>query len=132
MTPVSIIFLYLAFRLKQLICDFILQTEWMALSKSAPGKEGYKALFTHTAIHAIATCLIMLVFAPGLIWLGLADFILHSFIDRTKGVLTRKMGWMPKDTYFWWAMGADQEAHNLTHLAYVIIVVIYSGGVVLS
>lgn len=131
MTPTLLIALYLSFRLKQLVCDFILQTEWMALNKSAPGVKGYKALIAHTLIHSIATALITIVFAPALIWLALIDFIIHSVIDRTKGVLTRKKGWMPKDTFFWWAMGADQEAHNLTHLAYVIIIVSYKGGLVL-
>lgn len=132
MTPFLVIILYLSFRFKQLICDFLLQTEWMALNKSAPGKEGYKALFTHTSIHGAGTAIVMLVFAPGLVWLGFVDFIIHSLIDRTKGVLVRKRGWTPKDTFFWWAFGIDQEAHSLTHLIYLIVVVIYKGGLVLG
>ncbi len=132
MTISSLLILYISFRLKHFICDFILQTEWMALTKSAPGREGYKALFAHTATHGIGTSLVMLVFAPPLIFLGLIDFVVHSLIDRIKGVLTRKMGWMPKDTFFWWALGADQEMHNLTHLAYIIVVVAFKGGLILS
>jgi hypothetical protein len=36
----------------------------MALTKGKPGWEGYRALFSHTAIHALGTFLIVLVFAP--------------------------------------------------------------------
>jgi len=131
MTPVSLLLLYTAFRLKHFVCDFMLQTDWMALTKGMPGKDGYRALFYHTAIHAIGTTLIVLIFIPSLWWLGLVDFIIHSVIDRIKGVLTYKKGWGPKDTVFWWTFGLDQEAHNFTHLAYIVVIVIYGGGLVL-
>lgn len=128
MTSLSLLFLYLAFRVKQFTCDFVLQTDWMALTKGKPGAEGYKALFTHTFIHGLATSLIMLIFAPALWWLGIVDLFVHSAVDRIKGVLTNKCGWKTTDTAFWWAFGFDQEAHNLTHLAYIVVIVIYNGG----
>lgn len=128
MTPLSLIALYLCFRAKQFGCDFLLQTDWMALTKGKPGKEGYHALFSHTLIHGAATALIMLVFAPNLWWLGIVDLIVHSTVDRTKGILTNKCGWKPADTVFWWAFGVDQEMHNLTHLAYIIVIVMHNGG----
>ena len=113
------------------MCDFILQTDWMALSKGQPGKEGYKALFSHTTIHAIGTLLIILVFMPSLWWLALIDFVVHSIVDRFKGVITLNKHWNTKDTAFWWAFGADQELHNFTHLAYIVAIVIYQGGLAL-
>ncbi|MEM9469702.1 MAG: DUF3307 domain-containing protein [Pseudomonadota bacterium] len=128
MTVTSLIFFYVAFRVKQFSCDFLLQTDWMALTKGKPGAEGYKALFTHSAVHAGATTLIMLVFAPSFWWIGVLDFFVHSAVDRLKGVLTNKKGWQPTDTAFWWAFGFDQEAHNFTHLIYIIIVVYSLGG----
>lgn len=131
MSPFLLLFLYVAFRLKQLTCDFLLQTDWMALNKGKPGKEGYRALFSHTIIHAIGTTLIVLAFAPTLWWLGGLDFLIHSIIDRTKGVLTYKKGWKPANTMFWWAFGLDQEAHNLTHLAFVVLILMDKGGIVL-
>lgn len=122
MDPLSLIVLYALFRLKHFVCDFLLQTDWMAHMKGKPGREGYNALFTHTAIHGIGTALVTVIFAPSLWWLGLVDFAVHSVIDRIKGVFTYKMGWTTKDKMFWWTLGADQEAHNFTHFAYIIII----------
>lgn len=131
MTPISLLILYVVFRLKHFICDFMLQSDWMALNKGKPGKEGYRALFSHTIIHSIGTLLIMLVFAPGLWWLGLVDFLVHSVVDRLKGVLTLRRDWGTQDTMFWWAFGADQELHNFTHIAYIAMIFAYEGGIFL-
>lgn len=131
MTPVDLLILYLVFRLKHFVCDFMLQSDWMALNKGRPGKEGYQALFSHTVIHAIGTLLIVLVFAPNLWWLGLLDLLIHSIVDRLKGILTLKKGWKARDTMFWWAFGVDQELHNLTHIAYIALIFVNEGGVLL-
>lgn len=127
MSLLSLITLYILFRIKHFACDFLLQTDWMALMKGKPGGEGYRALFTHSAIHAVGTLIIVVLFAPALCWLGLVDFVVHSVIDRVKGYYTYKKGWTPKDTIFWWTLGADQEAHNFTHLAYIVIICMYKG-----
>ncbi len=131
MTPASLLVLYIVFRLKHFMCDFMLQTDWMALTKGKPGREGYQALFSHTLIHALGTLIIMLVFAPNLWWLSLVDFVIHSIVDRLKGIATLKNGWQTKDTMFWWAFGADQELHNFTHIAYVALIFMDLGGVFL-
>ncbi len=128
MDPLSLVILYSLFRLKHFACDFLLQTDWMALMKGKPGQEGYKALFTHSAIHALGTLVIVLIFTPALWWLAAVDFGVHSLIDRVKGYYTYKKGWQPKDTIFWWTLGADQEAHNFTHLAYIIVMYMYVTG----
>jgi hypothetical protein len=128
MTALTLLALYLCFRLKQFSGDYLLQTDWMALNKGKPGKDGYKALFSHTISHGVGTFVIMLIFAPALWWLGIIDFIVHSMVDRLKGLLTNKMGWGYQDRWFWWSFGMDQEAHNLTHLAYIVIVFIHLGG----
>lgn len=128
MSIISLLFLYLSFRAKHFVCDFLLQTDWMALTKGESGKEGYKALFTHVAIHAIGTWVIMMVFAPSLWWLAVVDFIVHAAIDRIKGRITLSRALTPKDTSFWWAFGIDQELHNLTHLAYVCYVFMVLNG----
>ncbi len=128
MDPLSLVLLYVLFRFKQLVCDYLLQTDWMALNKGLPGKEGYRALLTHAAVHGLGTLMVTVIFAPGLWWLGLIDFVVHSLIDRIKGDITRKMGWTPKDTAFWWAIGLDQEAHNFTHLAYIVVIFLHVSG----
>ncbi len=121
MLPVTLILLYMAFRLKQFVCDFLLQTDWMALTKGKPGWEGYKALFSHAGIHSAGTLLIFLVFMPELWWLGPVDFVIHALVDRLKGIYTLQKGWGYNDRWFWWSFGLDQEAHNFTHLAYIVI-----------
>lgn len=129
MDPLTILILYIAFRLKQYLCDFVLQTDWMALTKGKPGREGYKALFTHTAFHGGGTTLIALALAPALWWLGIVDFIVHSIVDRVKGVISYRKNWSYSDRWFWWSFGLDQEAHNYTHLAFILLIIALSGGV---
>ena len=120
-------FLYLTFRAKQFVCDFLLQNDWMALNKGAPGMAGYVPLALHAGIHGFATFVIMLAFAPGLWWLGVVDFVVHGAVDRTKGVISRKHGWNTQDRWFWWSFGLDQEAHNLTHFIYICLVALAQG-----
>ncbi len=131
MSPIALLVLYLSFRLKHFAGDFLLQTDWMALTKGMAGKEGYKALFSHTFIHALGTLFIVLIFAPSLWWLGIVDFIVHSIVDRIKGRVTISKKLTAKDTLFWWAFGLDQELHNLTHIAYVCLIFMHKGGVFL-
>lgn len=126
----SLILIYVLFRLKHFVCDFLLQSDWMALTKGKPGREGYQALFIHAGIHALGTLLIVMFFAPTLWWLAPLDFVVHSIIDRIKGYFTYKGGWAAKDSIFWWTLGLDQEAHNFSHLAYIIIIVWHLGGIV--
>lgn len=127
MTLISILFLYLAFRAKQFICDFLLQTDWMALNKGKPGMGGYRALISHCLVHGAGTGLIALVFAPGLWWLALVDVVVHALIDRLKGMITYERGWQYTDRWFWWSFGLDQEAHNLTHFVYMLLMIAHSG-----
>ncbi|MBU0859813.1 MAG: DUF3307 domain-containing protein [Alphaproteobacteria bacterium] len=129
MTPAEILLLYVAFRLKQFMCDFILQSDWMALTKGMPGPTGYKALLSHTLTHGVGTTIIALIFAPALWWLGPLDLVIHSLVDRLKGMITYQKGWKTTDRWFWWSFGVDQEAHNFTHLAYIVYIVLFLGGV---
>lgn len=113
----ALLMLYVAFAAKHLAADFFLQTFWMAHGKGA--RAGWLAPLTaHAAIHAGLTLAIVVAAVPALAWLALADFALHAAIDRTKGVLTR--GWSLDRAPFWWALGADQCAHHLTHFGFVL------------
>lgn len=125
MILVNILLLYLAFRAKQVICDFFLQTGWMALTKeAAQTREGLKALAVHAGIHAAFTFTLVVIFAPTLWWLGIVDFFVHGAIDRAKASIVFKNSWSYKNYQYWWAMGVDQEAHNLTHVVYIILIVL--------
>ena len=128
MTYIGILFLYIIFRLKQLICDFFLQNGYMVMHKHMPWREGgAKALFSHAAIHAFFTLLIVMFYSKELWWLAIVDFIVHATIDRIKAVLTYKKSWKYKDNIFWWVFGIDQEAHNFTHLIYILIILKHLG-----
>lgn len=74
--------------IKQLACDFFLQTKWMALGKALAGWEGYKPLFVHAGIHGLGTLLIFVIFAPHLWWISLVDVVVHAAIDLFKARLT--------------------------------------------
>lgn len=124
MTLFDILILYVAFRAKQLVCDFFLQTSWIALTKGAPFREGgAKALFTHAGIHAAGTLIVTLLLAPVFWWLSIADFVIHAAVDKTKALITNKHKWGYEHTFYWWSLGIDQEAHNLTHLIYIVMIV---------
>jgi hypothetical protein len=124
----DILILYLSFRAKQYICDFLLQTRWMALEKG----RNWKALSAHAGIHAGGTLALMLVFAPHFWWLAVVDFAVHGTIDKLKAVFTERQQIGYEHKGFWWAIGIDQELHNLTHLAYIVIIVMDKTGGVLG
>ena len=128
MTLIDLLFLYIAFRMKHFVCDFLLQTNWMATKKGDPGIKGYKALFSHCSIHAVGTALIALIFSPTLIWLAAVDFAIHSIIDRGRAILGNKKKWTCSDKAFWVSLGIDQEFHNATHLILIIIIYTHSHG----
>ncbi len=131
MSPLEILVLYLCFRLKQLCCDYVFNNAWMANNRGKAGMAGYLPLLSHVSIHGAGTLIICMVFAPVLWWLALVDMVIHGLIDRIKAVLTNKMGWTSQNKAFWITLGIDQEAHNLTHLGYIVLIIITLGGVVL-
>lgn len=127
MTLVDILYLYLAFRAKQLTGDFLLSS-WSARDKSKPfNKGGFKALCIHVGVHAACAFIVLIIFAPQFWWLAIVDFVIHFWIDKGKAELNNKMGWTYNDNAYWRLFGIDQEAHNLTHLAYIIFIVLSSG-----
>lgn len=112
---------YLSFRLKHVLADYVLQTPRMVRGKS--GRTGWlEPLLAHAGVHAVGTTLIALMFAPSLWWLGGVDLAAHAGIDRVKASPAIGGRWAPHEPRFWWAHGIDQEAHNLTHLAFVLAI----------
>jgi len=115
----TLLFLILAFQIKHFICDFPLQGRWM-LGKFKNWPEFILPLASHSAVHAIGSAVIALVFAPRFVFVwSLFDFITHFVIDRIKA--SPKLGgrWKPQDAKFWIALGADQLAHNIVYISMV-------------
>lgn len=120
MPVADILTVYLLFRLKHFMADYLLQTSWMARGKEKEvGWAG--ALFAHAGVHAIGTTAIAAIFAPSMMFLGAIDLLVHAGIDKTKASIRR---FQPNQPAFWWAHGVDQEAHHLTHFAYVLAIVL--------
>ena len=123
--------LLVLFQLKHFVCDYPLQTQYMLGKMQATG--WIQPLAAHAAVHAIGTFIItIIVFNPAYyldtvtlaVTLAIVDFIVHFMVDRIKA--SPKLGgrFNPTQPYFWWALGADQMAHHLTHYLFIAIIVL--------
>jgi Protein of unknown function (DUF3307) len=113
--------LYAVFIMKHLVADFLLQTTWMAQGKER-SSDWLAPLSVHSAVHAVLTGTITVAVAPALWWLTVVDFLIHATIDRSKGVVTKRLGVAPfTDARWWWIFGIDQSLHQLTHLGYAVV-----------
>ncbi len=75
--------------LAHLIADFVLQNDWIALSKASHGRRGWVGLFVHGGVVAICLLPIVLAFGgPGLAALA-AMAGSHILVDRWKVDATR-------------------------------------------
>lgn len=118
----ELLLLYLSFQLKHLFCDYI-QPHWIAVSKGKALRGiGGKALLYHAGVHAIGTFIVTMIFDPSFWWLAIVDFFVHGIIDRVKSLYMDRKNWKMDTKKFWFAFGVDQEAHNLTHITYVILI----------
>lgn len=122
--------LLILYQIKHFICDYPLQTSYM-LKKFSKFPDFVLPLLAHAGVHSLATFLICAPFGlQRASILALIDGTVHFIIDRLKASpsLGGKFEALTKDTYltstleqkksnryFWWALGADQMAHHLTH-----------------
>ena len=111
-----VLFLVAALQVKHFICDGPLQTRAMVEAKGHYGR--YLGIL-HSFIHGAGTMLVLVGFgsaASTVVLLGLLDFAVHYHVDFTKENVVRSAGWTPTQAPFWWALSADQTAHQLTYL----------------
>lgn len=122
--------LLVLFQIKHFICDFPLQNQYMLGKMQATG--WVLPLTAHALVHALGTFTITyLVFTPaywmdGIVLaslLAILDFIIHFTVDRIKASPNLGGRFNPTQPYFWWALGADQMAHHLTHYAFIFVIV---------
>lgn len=115
--------LLVLFQLKHFICDYPLQTQYMLGKMQATG--WVQPLAAHAAVHSLATYIITMYFVGPFtaVLFALADFITHFTVDRIKA--SPKLGgrWNPTQPYFWWALGADQMSHHLTHYLFIYLII---------
>ena len=90
------------------LADYPLQGDFLAKAKNhkipIQGVPWYQALFAHSVIHGGMVALI-----TGYVWLGIAEFILHSLIDYEKSDMVI--------TY-----NQDQALHLVCKLLWVFII----------
>lgn len=104
-------------QLKHFVADFMLQTDQMVMEK---GTYGARFGIYHSAIQAFGTFLALAWIHPFLgVITAVFDFLVHYHVDWAKMNINRKYGYTPADHKFWFWLGLDQLAHQLT---YVIIV----------
>lgn len=111
-----VLLLVAALQVKHFICDGPLQTLAMVKAK---GVYGHPTGLLHSFIHAAGTLAILAISGLGLsrlLLLGLLDFAIHYHVDYAKENVVRRAGWTPQQGFFWWALSADQMAHQLTYL----------------
>jgi hypothetical protein len=110
---------------KHFICDFVLQSSEMAVSK---GIYGSKQGLRHSFHHMAGTFFVSIMFvSPKLsLMLAVTDFMIHYHIDWFK----MKFGPQSyKDKHYWVWFGADQFLHQLT-VTLLLILVLVSGETV--
>lgn len=116
-----------AFLAKHFLADFLFQTDWMATGKDR-SESWLPPLAAHAGLHGVMTAALFLVVSPSLVWLGLADALIHGTIDRLKSLATQRAKVTPRQTTFWWLFGADQTLHHLTHVGLAILLAAAGSG----
>lgn len=108
---------------KHFVCDFPLQTVWMATNK---GTYGHRGGLAHVGVHALGTFFVLTVFsqtaeiffAPGpFLMIIFFEILIHYHMDYFKMWLNKRMNWTcDKSIAFWNLMGADQLVHYLSYV----------------
>lgn len=106
--------------IKHFVCDFLYQPPYMWQNKGTLGHWGGIA---HSLFHAVVTALLLLYFAPSLIWLSVVEFVIHYFTDYFKMNINKKYKWAANThNEFWILLGVDQLIHSLTYVGIVAAV----------
>lgn len=109
----NIFILLIAFEMKHLVCDYVLQTKYMLRKTFLP-------LIVHSLVTSLGTLAIVLVFKPQLWWLAALDFVSHLLIDHLKASAPWKD---PAKKVYWVTFGADQASHHLVHYGLIFLMV---------
>lgn len=116
-----VLLMLVCFIVKHFICDFPLQTSYM-LQKSKLGWGWILPLLSHSAVHAIASLIILVLFGKGqYAWLALIELAIHFIIDRVKGHPHLLGRFKPTESSFWTSLGFDQMLHYITYILMVYI-----------
>ena len=125
--------LLLIFQVKHWICDYPLQTPYMLNKFKLKG--WVYPLFCHVRVHSVFTLLISTAFlnlysdmtvqdyTRIAVWMMFLDGVVHFIVDRIKAHPDIGGRYKPDNPKFWWALGADQMLHHLTHYGIIYVLV---------
>jgi hypothetical protein len=118
MEEIQIVILVLfLLQVKHFVADFMLQTHRMVIEK---GTYGARHGIYHSLIQAAGTFLAFAWIHPALgLITALFDFVVHYNVDWAKMNINKKYGYTPADPKFWFWLGLDQLAHQLTYVLMV-------------
>jgi hypothetical protein len=105
---------FILLQIKHFLADFVWQTDRMIQEK---GIYGERHGVYHSGIHALGTFVVFVVLHPilGLVC-ALIDFICHYHIDWAKININKRHNYTPADKKFWFWIGLDQLAHQITYV----------------
>ena len=122
MNAVTLLLALLAFQIKHLVCDFVIQTRYQVDNKGFYGRPGG---LVHAAWHIVFSVpvLLILTHAAALIAaLLVLEFLVHYHTDWLKARTQRLRCWSQNDAIYWVAFGADQFVHQVTYIAMIALV----------
>ncbi len=122
-STLNLLFLLMFLQVKHMIFDGPLQLQWMLREKGFYGRRGG---FAHAGLHGFGSVVVLLVAGLSLgmsLALAAFDAIIHYHVDYAKESLVRRKGWTADQSYFWWALTADQMFHQFTYLAMAAAIV---------
>ena len=101
-------------QIKHFLADFVWQTNRMVQEK---GIYGARHGIYHSGLQALGTFLAFAWMHPVIgLAAALVDFLAHYHIDWAKININKKYHYTPQDTKFWFWLGLDQLAHQITYL----------------
>lgn len=128
--PLLLIFFFI---LKHVVCDFFMQGPYQFMNK---GKFGHPGGLLHAGINGIGTMIVIAIVLPAtpvsvIIGLGLAEYVIHYFIDFIKIRVNSKMKWTAESSKeYWFSLGIDQALHWMVYLM-IMYALVSSSGVTL-
>ena len=110
-------------QIKHLIVDWCWQPAFEYTNK---GTYGHLGGIRHALKNAVGTALCFLPFvglAPIVVLVFVLDFVAHYHVDFMKVNINNKYGWGATTHSEYWALtGADQTAHQICYVLWVLIV----------
>jgi hypothetical protein len=112
-----VLFVFFILQIKHFIADFMFQTDRMVAEK---GIYGARYGIYHSLIQSAGTFLAFCWIHPAIgVITAFLDFLAHYHIDWAKININKKYNYTPADRKFWFWLGLDQLAHQLTYIILV-------------